>query len=511
MITGIEYLFLSNLAYCNFDKKDVGNTLKKILYGTQNEENRKRILTNKNNIINRDNFKVAYEFFEDCIEHWSVLDIEDQTAGNSSGFKRVSGFFAMAFIKGEEVVISYRGSETGSLEDAYRDFIENDLLLSFGKRPPQFDEGYKFYIKLVKNGFNPVNIRLTGHSLGGGIAQYVAVMSQKDGSIVPNTCTWNSVGIQRDGLIGIEEFIDFESILHEKLGLKIRHSKHLSKIKSVYFIFLTKSLKKRKYLSDKNILPGTTSGFNLQLSDSEKLEFEKLTKIDGSSQILRKLKINTDTFAKDLIRILFDEEMIYSALLSLSKILSSFRENKIYEDIVLNFVHSKDLTTALFKHIGTVYVVDQDFSKTDKTSNKFFKSFSLFSKSFKNYHLSDIFLPFIVTEGPESGKLSKKINDDYVVSSIRKLLRLEQLCSKELLLTYYRLDRLNLDNFDSVKLLLLNSFQRMNDEIKFKEQVVREIASADFYALQKLWLKALLKLPSPYESKDIYDYLLFEI
>ena len=76
---------------------------------------------------------------------------------------------------------------------AYRDFIENDLLLSFGKRPPQFDEGYKFYIKLVKNGFNPINIRLTGHSLGGGIAQYVAVMSQKDGSIVPNTCTWNSV------------------------------------------------------------------------------------------------------------------------------------------------------------------------------------------------------------------------------------------------------------------------------------------------------------------------------
>ena len=511
MINGIEYLFLSNLAYCNFNKNDIGSSLNSLLFGKHNEENRKRILGNKNNLVNADNFELSYSFFKDCFEQWKVLNIEDQTACGSEPSKYSSGFFAIAFTKKHEVVISYRGSETISLEDAYKDFIENDLLLSFGKRPPQFDEGYKFYKKLIDDGCNPNSVRLTGHSLGGGIAQYVAVMSQKDCLPIPNTCTWNSVGIQKDGLIRIEDFINFESLLKEKIGLHIKNSEYLSKLKTNYFNLLSKHIDKKKKFGNLNNCSSETLNFKFQLNKSEKMDFETLLSAENFYKVFEYSNTSSADLEAKLKEIFLNEKMVSDAVTQSEKILSDFKENKIYENIVLNFVHSKDLTVSLFKHAGSVYIVDQNFSRQEKTNNKFFKNFSLFSKSFKNYHFSDVFLPFISTSETQMGKLTKKINDDYVSSCIRKLIRMEEYCDLELLVLYYSLERITEDNFEKIKSLLLGGLARIKEEIKFKKQVINRIKNSNFLTLEHLWLKSLLKLSTPYQYKDIYDYLVFEI
>lgn len=54
-----------------------------------------------------------------------------------------------------------------------------------------------------------------GHSLGGGIAQYVAVISSVEMDYIPETYTFNGVGIDREGILNIKDFLKFEKIFKD--------------------------------------------------------------------------------------------------------------------------------------------------------------------------------------------------------------------------------------------------------------------------------------------------------
>lgn len=244
MVTVREYILLSVLSYCNFGEDEYNKTLKEIFEIPRNNH----IITATFDVLLPKNRKLFLEYFGDLLEEWKIYYVDNKTAHVFG--KEASGFYSVVFRKEEEYVIAYRGSEKFPLEDAYKDFIETDLAIGLGKIPLQFYEGVEVYYELVNRHKIPhKNITLTGHSLGGGIAQYVALTVDKNSNIIPYTYTWNAVGINRDGIVSILDYINLNTILKEQTDLTKEERKIFLPFQQPYLEFLAKELKKNK--SDK--------------------------------------------------------------------------------------------------------------------------------------------------------------------------------------------------------------------------------------------------------------------
>lgn len=116
--------------------------------------------------------KLSMEVYEGTEpEGWDKLPIDlPKTATDS-------GFYAAAYQSTEnpgEIVIAFRGTEP--LADLWDDLLAADGAIAVGWEHQQFADALEF-ANLVKNtyGENPtVTITVTGHSLGGGLAQLAA-------------------------------------------------------------------------------------------------------------------------------------------------------------------------------------------------------------------------------------------------------------------------------------------------------------------------------------------------
>ncbi|MUV39209.1 hypothetical protein JNUCC1_03082 [Lentibacillus sp. JNUCC-1] len=99
-------------------------------------------------------------------------------------FNDDSGFHARAFNQAEEgtIVVSFAGTE--DLQDGI-----TDAALAFGYGSKQFEEAAEYVEELIEQ-YPGHQIVLTGHSLGGAIAQYTSLNTN-----VP-AITWNAPGIK---------------------------------------------------------------------------------------------------------------------------------------------------------------------------------------------------------------------------------------------------------------------------------------------------------------------------
>src|SRR3712207_676473 len=193
MITEKEYFLLAILSYCDFSKKHIGKNLWKIW-----EEEKERKTFRTSFVLLHSKFHSQFiHFFEEELKRWFIIQIDNRKAKKLSSSQ--SGFFSVCFGNTQqEYVISYRGSEVFPLEDAYQDFISTDLAIGMGKIPIQFHEGVEVVEKLVNDlGLHYEQISLTGHSLGGGIAQYTALSIHRLHQHIPITYTWNAVGVNK--------------------------------------------------------------------------------------------------------------------------------------------------------------------------------------------------------------------------------------------------------------------------------------------------------------------------
>ena len=84
-----------------------------------------------------------------------------------------------------KTIIAYTGTNPNS--DFYNDAIKTDgLSIAFGMGH-HYDSAYQFYENVLKeNGLNPEDVILTGHSLGGNVAQRVALKYNAPETIVYN-------------------------------------------------------------------------------------------------------------------------------------------------------------------------------------------------------------------------------------------------------------------------------------------------------------------------------------
>ena len=99
------------------------------------------------------------------LEEWAYTEYDE---------KDYSGFEAVSFVKGGEIVISYAGTD---FSDPTADFFHGNVPLAAGVLGQQLKDAADYYLQ-IKN--DPANagktITLTGHSLGGGLAALIAVM-----------------------------------------------------------------------------------------------------------------------------------------------------------------------------------------------------------------------------------------------------------------------------------------------------------------------------------------------
>lgn len=509
MNTAMEYLLLSTLSYADFSNEDKGRTIEELFYGE--EETRKRIMKNAKSFLSEESRPHLFEFFKETFREWEIYYVDNRTENGRNFYSKASGFYAVVFRKKDSYVISYRGSERYPLEDAYKDFIETDLLLGMGKRPKQFMEGYEVYedvLAMVKE--NGETISLTGHSLGGGIAQFVALMADKDGHKVPYTCTWNAVGINKSGIVGVDDFIDFDTSLREVYPFKKEEIGVLLSLKESYLDFLVKDLRKRGYIKDRgNVKVDETTLVTHEVTPEIIEEFVKYTKLDkqisGFSITTRRALFQDQDFVKRLLTL----PSLKNNLLDAKMFIDKIKENTAYREVIVNFCHSKDLTVSLFNHVGSVYLIDKEFEEKEVKSSSFFKNIFLFTKSVKDYHFENVFLPFLVTEGDNRGRFSHHLNIDYIVSILRKVIHFGRQEDRELLIRYYKLEEIEKEDVAYFKELLLEGLRRSKDDILYSDQAMEAIEKFETEDLKLTWKRMKDKLVSPYEARDLYDIITF--
>ncbi len=99
-----------------------------------------------------------------------------------------SGFSASVFKCRKRIVIAYRGTERTGMGENQLDYLAwtkdilTDINLITSGTDKQFDDAFSLYLA-VRKAHPKANIILTGHSLGGGLAQLVAAR------IYSSTCT----------------------------------------------------------------------------------------------------------------------------------------------------------------------------------------------------------------------------------------------------------------------------------------------------------------------------------
>lgn len=500
-----EHLLLSIFSYCNFSEEDYGKTLSSIYLS---EENIKKIKDSNFYLYLDDNKKIFLDFFKDVMDQWEIFYVDNRTA---SVREKSSGFYGLVYKNGDRYILAYRGSEKYPVEDAYKDFVETDLSIGIGKRPKQFWEGFELYRKIHEDfAIAHENITITGHSLGGGIAQFTALLVAKEFSYIPNVYTWNSVGISREGIISLGDFIDYSKML-DKCNLTEEEKEIFLPFREDYLNFILKEIKnKSQNNKEKNQNLLTYKNFNLDDKIDVIKGFLKETPIEQYFSKIPPLRKQELISKNKILENLFAEDEIKQSIFEGIKFIKQIESNKIFEERVLNFCHSKDLTNFLFPHVGAVYQVDLNFLKRENRKKTFFHNLMCLTKSVQGYHFQDVFIPFIKMDINGDERINSRLSIDYIGTVVRKLTQFEYSLSKDFLASYYSLIDISEENYLKLKGDILKGLNSIGEDILYKNIAVEQIEEFNCKEMDLLWKSLRKKLPSPYKPQDIFDAMIFK-
>ncbi len=508
MITELDYLVLSGLSYGDFEEEDIGFFLEEILF--LNSESKKRLLSFPNEVWSYGGSEIFEETFHTFLCEWKVIGIMNDTYKQGT---EKTGFYAIAFEKNGQIVISYRGTEVSSFGEAYKDFIETDLLIGVDKKPKQLEQGVEFYKEILE--IEHESIALTGHSLGGGIAQYVALISDLENYGIPKVYTWNAIGINKVGILSLEDFLEFDSIAERKYPSLKNNEATYKKVKDYYYSYLVKLLKKNNYIKDKESIKKISKmDFKLELNEDIEKKLEYLFTVNNKPLLpffnkkeeqKNELIISPKVFMDDF----FNEDRIYEELIRARKFIKKFKKNNRYDEHIINFVHSEDFTITLYSHLGSTYAVNKGLVRSDEKLHPLLKKMYAFTKSMRSYHMYQVFLPFFSFEGEDRGQIKKELSLDYIATEVRRVIYQEKNLSDEFLGFYYNGLELDNENYYKVKKNLLQGMGMTKADIKYLKESITTIKRMNFEKFKDLWKKVQKKVGSPYIKKDIYDLITF--
>ena len=251
MIKDVEYAFFAQLSYLNWNKLDMAELKNETSYKTGDLINFLKIeekvwnkIKHKNTIEPKvENGILMYDEADKRL--FGVFGIErDENKSNEllpyydfNGWQFIysadnvklfkerynlevedNGFFACAFMKENDIVIAYRGTEPDSIEDLLADLEIGFLNHSHSQLVCAY-----LFLEHVKSLYPGKNINITGHSLGGCLAQYAFVCTGKK---YP-TVTWNALGLGKhkntitDGIFWGNDITDYIGLYSLELQDKL--------------------------------------------------------------------------------------------------------------------------------------------------------------------------------------------------------------------------------------------------------------------------------------------------
>ncbi len=409
-----EYLLLSLLSYAHFNKTHIGKNLYEIL----KEEKEELILDiSIFSLINlKDNWDLFLDSFEEIFSKWEILDISDNSNKiNQSGIWN-DGFYSIAFgregVEEKKVVIAYRGSEFFPVKEAIDDFIRTDFFIGLGSKPKQFEAGKEFYKKIIEE-YGYKNVSVTGHSLGGGIAQYVGVSSQsisEDRDYIPRVVTFNAIGILVKGMVDVTDFINYEFFIEADKNIPENLKKHKFKIANVFRTELPKDINYFLFKRSRKI-----NSFLFWLNKRGIETKLKIAIIDKISE--EEIEYLVDAY--------YSKEFLESKLDFAFDYLEYFQKNTVYNDKIVNYIHSNDFTGNFFPHVGSTYIVNKKYEeKENKLSVSFSKDVLNQNLKLIIFHQPDIFFPYLNKETYKNftqNNVSSGLNEEYVIYFINKI------------------------------------------------------------------------------------------
>lgn len=439
MIKDVEYAFFAQLSYLNWNKLDMAELKNETSYKTGDLINFLKIeekvwnkIKHKNTIEPKvENGILMYDEADKRL--FGVFGIErDENKSNEllpyydfNGWQFIysadnvklfkerynlevedNGFFACAFMKENDIVIAYRGTEPDSIEDLLADLEIGFLNHSHSQLVCAY-----LFLEHVKSLYPGKNINITGHSLGGCLAQYAFVCTGKK---YP-TVTWNALGLGKhkntitDGIFWGNDITDYiglyslelqdkleEEVLDKNGNIKneiilLTEKENIDSIFNILNPRVTEIYEKGEYIV------GKKGFFSLKFVDSnyvgkDKEERNILTK-------KQKEKLEEELRIKSI--------QIYWLLRGIKNYQLCF---KATSNKIKNYYNSKDWTALLQTREGeTVDVLTGDIceqEKTDDTKIKIAKQ--TLDKSGFNYHGVNDFLLYMNKEGMiEPGKYNE--------------------------------------------------------------------------------------------------------
>ena len=308
---------------------------------TYHEEDKRLFL-----VYSLDKTEKRTPLFENIVDGWEYLDCATGEIIQNRFFPpellkgyEESGFFGVAFQRGNDIMIAYRGTE---FELAFARDMETDFNIYMKKTDIQQVEAVLFYEYIKATYGEGKNIHITGHSLAGAIAQYVHFYAKCNGDDVV-TLTWNGLGsfgsvitslefsltekikYSSDNTLMAKEFqLKAQKLFRDKINLIMEYQTSQSRLKSFYSLKTIELLKKRKdsknssnlfnYFMAKDFVGGYLNGDwlgekksidvpedNLQNILNDLVENTKELKNKELSEHLEDLKDNINEIGKDII------------------------------------------------------------------------------------------------------------------------------------------------------------------------------------------------------------------
>ena len=255
-----------------------------------------------------------------------------------------SGFFGVAFQRGNDIMIAYRGTEDKVKHNNILtpEDVITDVNIYVKETDIQQVEAVLFYEYIKATYGEGKNIHITGHSLAGAIAQYVHFYAKCNGDDVV-TLTWNGLGsfgsvitslefsltekikYSSDNTLMAKEFqLKAQKLFRDKINSIMEYQISQSRLKSFYSLKTIELLKKRKdsknssnlfnYFMAEDFVGGYLNGDwlgekksidvpedNLQNILNDLVENTKELKNKELSEHLEDLKDNINEIGKDII------------------------------------------------------------------------------------------------------------------------------------------------------------------------------------------------------------------